>query len=71
MLSHDSEQIDARLNLGFCLQEIGASEAALEVYRQALRRDRSLYPLVLKTMTTAARGQYWLRPSELRARLLC
>jgi tetratricopeptide (TPR) repeat protein len=57
------------LALGFCLQETGEVDAALDVYRAALSRDRSLYGPVVKNLTAAAKGRLWLRPADLRRAL--
>lgn len=56
----------AEFALGYCLQETGAMDQALEVYRTALKRDAGLYGAVVKNLTTAAKGRLWLRPKDLR-----
>lgn len=59
----------AELALGYCLQETGAMDQALEVYRTALERDPGLYGAVVKNLTTAAKGRLWLRSEDLRRSL--
>ncbi len=61
---------EAQLTLGLCLQESGAVDAALAVYRAALGRDPTLYGAVVKNLTSAAKGRLWLRPQDLRRALL-
>ncbi len=60
----------AQLTLGLCLQESGAVDEALALYRAVLERDPTLYAAVLKTLTSAAKGRLWLRPEDLRRALL-
>ncbi|MGH6912751.1 MAG: tetratricopeptide repeat protein, partial [Geminicoccales bacterium] len=58
------------LELGLCLQDSGALDEAIEVYRVALGRDRSLYPAILRNLTSSSKGRLWLRPADLRRALL-
>lgn len=60
----------AALALGSCLQELGRVDEALEHYRQLLRRDRSHYYEVVKKLTSASTGRYWVNAAELRRVLL-
>ncbi len=69
-LRSDPTRPEAQLALGLCLQETGALDDALGVYRAALRRDSHLYGAVVKNLTSAARGRLWLRPQDLRRALL-
>jgi protein O-GlcNAc transferase len=69
-LAVDPEAIASRLGLGGCLQEQGRLEEAMEVYREALKRDPSAYSAVVEGLAAAAKGRLWLRPGELRATLL-
>lgn len=65
----DDLPADVALGYGFCLQETGEVEAALDVYRDLLRRDRGTYGSVLKNLTSASKGMLALHPSVLRRRL--
>lgn len=69
-LRRDPARTATRLTLGFCLQEDGRLDDALHQYRQALAADPDLYPLALKSLTTASKGALWHSPAELRAVLL-
>ena len=65
----DDLPADVALGYGFCLQELGEVEAALNVYRDLLARDGSAYGAVLKSLTSASKGMLALHPSTLRRRL--
>ena len=58
------------LSLGACLQELGHTDEALEIYRELLAKDRSRYYSVIKNMMSSGRGVIWLRARELRKVLL-
>ncbi|NBC31396.1 MAG: hypothetical protein GVY13_01845, partial [Alphaproteobacteria bacterium] len=60
----------ARVNLGFCLQELADVDGALVQYRQALTADPTLYASVLKNLTTASHGRLPRDPRALRL-MLC
>lgn len=60
----------ALLAMGSCLQELGRVDEALEHYRRLLRSDRSRYYEVVKKLTGASRGRYWVNAAELRRELL-
>jgi tetratricopeptide (TPR) repeat protein len=64
-----SERTAAALALGRSLQERGALDEALALYRQVLRRDPALYAAVVGNLTSAASGRLWLRPADLRRAL--
>lgn len=59
---------DARalLALGTCLQELGRVDEALAHYRRLLERDRSRYYEVVKKLTSASTGRFWINSAELR-----
>ncbi len=63
---------DARtiLTFGACLQELGRVDEALAHYRRLLKRDRSRYYEVVKKLTGASSGRFWVKVSELRQVLL-
>jgi tetratricopeptide (TPR) repeat protein len=69
-LRRDPARTTTRLTLGFCLQEDGRLDDALDQYRQALAADPDLYPLAVKSLTTASKGALWQSPAELRSVLL-
>ncbi len=54
----------AWLSLGHCLLEIGQLDAGYECFRGAARGDAQRYGTALSSLAAAARGQFWLRPSE-------
>jgi Flp pilus assembly protein TadD len=58
------------LALASCLQELGRVDEALVHYRALLRRDGSRYYEVVKKLTSASTGCFWLKASELRRVLL-
>ncbi len=60
----------AMLALGACLQELGRVDEALAHYRRLLEHDRSRYYQVVKKLTGAARGRFWVKTTELRRTLL-
>jgi tetratricopeptide (TPR) repeat protein len=64
------EDTQATLELGACLQELGRVDEALTHYRRLLARDRSCYYAVVKKLTSAARGRFWVKTTELRRILL-
>jgi tetratricopeptide (TPR) repeat protein len=69
-LRHAGPLPEAQLTLGLCLQESGAVDEALAVYRAALGRDPALYGAVVKNLTSAAKGCLWLRLRDFRRALL-
>ena len=64
------EDVPATLALGACLQELGRVDEALAHYRRLLKRDRSRYYDVVKKLTGASRGRFWVKTAELRHALL-
>jgi tetratricopeptide (TPR) repeat protein len=54
----------AWLNLGHCLLELGQLDAGYECFRTAARGDASRYSTALTSLSAAARGRFWLRPSD-------
>ena len=60
----------ATLALGACLQELGRLDEALAHYRRLLEHDRSRYYEVVKKLTGAAKGRFWVKTTELRRTLL-
>ena len=57
------------LGLAACLQELDRLDDALALYRDLFKRDPSLYPRILRSLTGASRGVLPLRPSTIRALL--
>jgi Flp pilus assembly protein TadD len=58
------------LALGSCLQELGRVAEALTHYRRLLVRDRSRYYEVVKKLTGASTGCFWVNAEALRRALL-
>lgn len=62
----------AWLNLGHCLLELGQTDAGYECFRKAAAGGSQQYGNALTSLAAAARGRFWLRPSQasrfLRAR---
>jgi len=54
----------AWLNLGHCLLELGRLEEGYECFRLAARGDASRYGTALTSLSAAAHGRFWLRPSD-------
>ncbi len=54
----------AWLNLGHCLLELGQPDAGYECFRRAARGGAKPYGNALTSLAAAARGRFWLRPSE-------
>jgi tetratricopeptide (TPR) repeat protein len=54
----------AWLNLGHCLLELGQPDAGYECFRRAAQGDAQRYGTALTSLAAAARGRFWLRPSE-------
>jgi len=64
------EDASATLVLGACLQELGRVDEALAHYRRLLEHDRSRYYDVVKKLTGASTGRFWVKAAELRRVLL-
>jgi Flp pilus assembly protein TadD len=64
------EDARATLALGTCLQELGRVDEALAHYRRLLERDRSRYYDVVKKLTSASTGRFWVSSEALRRVLL-
>ncbi len=64
------EDAATTLALGACLQELGRLDEALAHYRRLLKHDRSRYYEVVKKLTGAAKGRFWVKTTELRRTLL-
>ncbi len=64
------DDASATLALGACLQELGRLDEALMHYRRLLERDRSRYYDVVKKLTGASTGRFWVKSAELRRVLL-
>ena len=54
----------ALLNLGHCLLELGQPDAGYDCFRRAARGDAQRYGSALTSLASAARGRFWLRPSQ-------
>jgi len=63
---------DARgtLALGACMQELGRLDEALAHYRRLLQREPCRYYEVVKKLTGASKGRFWVKSAELRRVLL-
>jgi tetratricopeptide (TPR) repeat protein len=54
----------ALLSLGHCLLELGRSDAGYDCFRQAASGGAQRYGNALTSLAAAARGRFWLRPSQ-------
>jgi tetratricopeptide (TPR) repeat protein len=54
----------ARMNLGYCLLELGQIDQGIECLRAAVQAAPQVYGDVLKMLITAGRGRFWLRRSK-------
>jgi tetratricopeptide (TPR) repeat protein len=54
----------ARLDLGYCLQELGRWDEALPNYRMAVEQSPQLYSMAVTAIVSSSRGRFWLKPSE-------
>jgi tetratricopeptide (TPR) repeat protein len=64
------EDAQTILSLGACLQELDRVDEALAHYRRLLSREPSRYYQVVKKLTSASRGRFWVKSAELRRILL-
>jgi tetratricopeptide (TPR) repeat protein len=55
---------NAWLSLGHCLLELGRLDAGFECFRTAARGDAQRYGDALTSLSAAARGRFWLKPSD-------
>ncbi len=69
VLAADPVRHRARMNLGYCLLELGRPDEGLACLREAVRRAPHLYGAVLRMLTTAGRGRFWLQRSAAAAHL--
>ncbi len=58
--------VSALFSLGVCLQELGRTDDALDIYRRLLAEDPSHYYAVVKNLLSSGRGVIWLQASKLR-----
>ena len=63
-LTNRPDDSGAWLNLGHCLLELGQPDAGYECFRRVARGDAKHYGDALTSLAAAARGRFWLRPSE-------
>ncbi len=68
-LARDPNYAQARLSLGRCLLELGQTDEAAACFRAAAQQGPQFFGKVLKTLVTAGRGQFWLKPSAAAAAL--
>jgi tetratricopeptide (TPR) repeat protein len=61
---------NAWLSLGHCLLELGQLDAGYDCFRTAARGGPQRYGNALNSLAAAARGRFWLKPSE-AARFMC
>lgn len=57
------------ISLASCLFELKRSDEAMDCLRRAIAADSTLYAKAVKTLVTAARGQFSLKPSEIEKTL--
>jgi len=62
-LARDPGYAQARLALATCLLELGRWDEALECFRAVVQAAPQFYAKALRTLVTAGRGRFWLRPS--------
>jgi tetratricopeptide (TPR) repeat protein len=55
---------NAWLSLGHCLLELGQLDAGYDCFRTAARGGPQRYGNALNSLVAAARGRFWLKPSE-------
>ena len=60
----------ATLALGACMQELGRIDSALAHYRRLLEHEPCRYYEVVKKLTSASKGRFWVKSAELRRMLL-
>jgi tetratricopeptide (TPR) repeat protein len=65
VLRHVPDWAEARLQLGYCLLELGRWDDALSALRAAVARDGRLHEKARQILVRSARGRFWLRPSAL------
>lgn len=58
------DDASAWLNLGHCLLELGELDAGYDCFRTAARGGPTRYGLALGSLAAAARGRFWLKPSD-------
>ena len=61
---------DTILALGTCIQELGRVDEALAHYRRLLQHQPRRYYEVVKKLTGASKGRFWVKSAELRRLLL-
>jgi tetratricopeptide (TPR) repeat protein len=62
-LARDPAYTQARLNLGYCLLELGQQDEAISCLRAAVKASPQCFASALRMLVTAGRGRLWLRPS--------
>jgi tetratricopeptide (TPR) repeat protein len=57
----------AGLDLAHCLLELGRCDEAIACLRSVIRHSPHEYGRALRTLVTAGRGRFWIRPSQAAA----
>lgn len=67
VLAHNPGHQRARMNLGYCLIELGQVDEGIVCLRAAVQAERPNYGSALKMLISAGRGRFWLRRSAATA----
>jgi len=63
VLAHDGHHHRARMNLGYCLIELGQVDEGIACLRAAVEAAPHNYGSALRMLISAGRGRFWLRRS--------
>jgi len=63
VLAHDPGHHRARMNLGYCLIELGQVDEGIACLRTAVQAAPHNYGSALRMLTSAGRGRFWLKRS--------
>jgi Tfp pilus assembly protein PilF len=69
VLASDAAHPRARMNLGYCLLELGRLDDGLACLRATVQANPEVYGSVLRLLIAAGRGRFWLRRSAAAASL--
>ena len=70
VLEANPEHAEAAVNLGIVLQAVGAMEAAMAAYADAVQHRAETFGPVVQAMCGASTGRLWLDPAALRRSLV-
>jgi tetratricopeptide (TPR) repeat protein len=69
VLAVDPARHRARMNLGYCLVELGQRDEGIACLRETMREAPHLYGAALRMLASAGRGRFWLRRGAAAAHL--